>query len=94
VLVRGEGTPFYTSRDGPYMRERVLRLMPYIVVCAGPLLDQSWGVPACGMAPSDESCATIHLARRSVSSVWRASPCSSFYARAVVPNGSRRTCSR
>jgi hypothetical protein len=35
------------------MRERVLKLIPYVVVRGGPLLGQSWGVPACGMAPSD-----------------------------------------
>jgi hypothetical protein len=33
-----EGTPFYTSRDGPYLRERVLQLTPYVVVRGGPLL--------------------------------------------------------
>ena len=52
-LYEGRGTPFYTSRDDPYMRERVLKLIPYVVVRGGPLLGQSWGVPACGMAPSD-----------------------------------------
>jgi hypothetical protein len=92
---KGRGTPFYTSRDGPYMseRERALQLMPCTIVWWAPL-GQFRGVPACGMIPSNMSCATVLLVWHSILFVRHASPCSLLYACTVVPNGSRRTCSR